>query len=349
MRAATIHGPYDIRVEDVPDAHPTEPGDAVVQVLRSCVCGTDLWAYRGDSQRRPGQRLGHEFLGTVTDTGPDVTTLRPGDLVLAPFAWSDGSCAPCVDGLPTSCVNGGLFGAVGADGGQGEAVRVPYADTTLVRLPADAASDGRLLNAILALSDVMGTGYHAAVSADVHPGTSVAVIGDGAVGLCAVLAARLLGAEQIIALGCHPARLDIARAFGATDVVTPRGEAAVTALRELTDGHGTHATIEAVGTRESMQTALRATRPGGTIGWVGAPHGNTEALDPMTLFMHNITLRGGLAPTRRYIDELLPRVLDGTLDPSPVFDTSMPLESTPAAYHAMDTRAALKPVITPGG
>jgi threonine dehydrogenase-like Zn-dependent dehydrogenase len=349
MRAAVIHGPYDVRVEDVPDARLSEPGDAVVQVLRSSVCGTDLWAYRGESPRQPGQRLGHEFLGTVTATGPDVTSTRTGDLVLAPFAWSDGHCGPCTDGLPTSCVNGGLWGAVGADGGQGEAVRIPYADATLVRLPSDAASDDRLLNALLALSDVMGTGYHAAVSADVRPGTAVAVIGDGAVGLCAVLAARLLGADRIIALGHHAGRLDLARSFGATAVVTQRGEATVTAIRELTGGHGTHATIEAVGTGESMRTALRATRPGGTIGWVGAPHGNTDALDPMTLFVHNITLRGGLAPTRRYIDDLLPHVLDGTLDPSPVFDTSVPLEWIATAYQAMDARTALKPLITPGG
>jgi threonine dehydrogenase-like Zn-dependent dehydrogenase len=349
MRAVTIHGPYDVRVEDVPDARLSEPGDAVVQVLRSCLCGTDLWAYRGDSPRQPGQRLGHEFLGTVTDTGPEVTSIRAGDLVLAPFAWSDGRCGPCADGLPTSCVNGGRWGDVGADGAQGEAVRVPYADATLVRLPADAASDDRLLNAVLALSDVMGTGYHAAVCAEVRPGAEVAVIGDGAVGLCAVLAARLLGADQIIVLGHHPDRLELARSFGATAVVTARGDATVPAVRDLTGGHGTHATIEAVGTRESMRTALGATRPGGAIGWVGAPHGNTEALDPMTLFLHNIALRGGLAPTRRYVDALLPPVLDGTLDPSPIFDTTVPLAATPTAYQAMDTRTALKPLITPGG
>jgi threonine dehydrogenase-like Zn-dependent dehydrogenase len=348
MLAATIHGPYDIRVEDVPDAGLREPGDAVVQVLRSCVCGTDLWAYRGESPRDPGQRLGHEFVGIVVDVGAEVTSIRRGDLVVAPFNWADGTCAPCREGLPASCPNGGFWGFPGADGGQGEAVRVPYADATLVRIPAEAASDERLLTALLSLSDVMGTGYHAAVSAGARPGATIAVIGDGAVGLCAVLAARLLGAEQIIALGHHAARLDLARSFGAAATVTSRGEAAVAAIRELTDGYGAQGTIEAVGTAESMRTAVSATRPGGAIGWVGAPHGAVEALDPLTLFMHNITLRGGMAPARRYMPVLLPHILDGTLDPSPIFDPPVPLESTAEAYAAMDKRAALKPLIVAG-
>ncbi|MBB5120268.1 IMP dehydrogenase [Streptomyces eurocidicus] len=346
MRATTIHGPYDIRVEEVPDARVQRPQDAVVQVLRACVCGSDLWAYRGESARQPGQRIGHEFLGTVVETGSDVRAVRPGDLVVAPFTWSDGTCGFCAEGLPTSCANGGVWGAAGADGGQGEAVRVPYADGTLVRLPAAAASDDRLLTALLALSDVMGTGHHAAVSAGVRPGATVAVVGDGAVGLCAVLAARRLGAERVIVLGRHAARTRVARSFGATDVVAERGEAAVAAVRELTGGHGVHAVVEAVGTRQSMETAVGAVRPGGGIGWVGVPHGSGAGLDMSVLFRRNITVRGGIAPVRAYLPELLPDVLEGALDPSPVFDLSVGLESVADGYRAMDDRSALKAVVT---
>ncbi|MGW0664079.1 zinc-binding dehydrogenase [Streptodolium elevatio] len=345
MRATTIHSPYDIRVEHVPDASVRQPGDAVVQVLRSCVCGTDLWAYRGESARQPGQRLGHEFLGTVTDIGPEVTSLRPGDLVIAPLSWSDGSCVYCTEDLPSACPNGGIWGAAGSDGGQGEAVRVPYADSTLVQLPADAASDDRLLNALLTLADVLGTGYHAALSAGARPGASVAVVGDGAVGLCAVMAARMLGAENIVILGRHPARLELAQKFGATAAVTERGDAAVEAVRELTGGHGVHASIEAAGTAEARNTAIAATRPGGAVGWVGAPHGSP--LDTAMLFIRSITLRGGIAPVRAHIPTLLPRILDGTIDPSPVFDGTVALDAIAEAYQAMNTRTALKVLITP--
>ncbi|GCD95722.1 zinc-dependent alcohol dehydrogenase family protein [Embleya hyalina] len=347
MRATTIHGPYDIRVEDVPDPRVEQPDDAVVHVLRACVCGSDLWAYRGQSARVPGQRIGHEFVGTVVATGSRVRSVRPGDLVLAPFTWSDGACVFCTERLPTSCTNGGMWGAVGSDGGQGEGVRVPFADGTLVKVPAGAASDERLLRGLLALTDVMGTGHHAAVSAGARPGATVAVVGDGAVGLCAVLAARLLGAEHVIALGRHPDRLRLAREFGAADTITERGEAAVTAVREATGGHGVHAAIEAVGSAEAMRTAVGVTRPGGAIGWVGAPHGSGEGLDVGALFMNNLTLRGGIAPVRSYIPELLPRVLDGTLDPSPVFDSAITLESIADGYRAMDERSALKVLVTP--
>ncbi|MFI6978578.1 zinc-dependent alcohol dehydrogenase family protein [Embleya sp. NPDC050154] len=347
MRATTIHGPYDIRVEDVPDPRVQRPGDAVVQVLRACVCGSDLWAYRGESARTPGQRIGHEFLGTVVETGSHVRAVRPGDLVIAPFTWSDGACVFCTERLPTSCTNGGMWGAVGSDGGQGEGVRVPYADGTLVKVPTEAASDERLLGALLALTDVMGTGYHAAVSAGARPGATVAVVGDGAVGLCAVLAARMLGAEHVIALGRHAARLRLAREFGAATTITERGEAAVTAVREATGGHGVHAAIEAVGSEEAMRTAIGVTRPGGAIGWVGAPHGSDRGLDVGALFMNNLTLRGGIAPVRSYLPDLLPRVLDGTLDPSPVFDSTIPLASIADGYRAMHDRSALKVLIIP--
>ncbi|MFF0052803.1 zinc-dependent alcohol dehydrogenase family protein [Streptomyces microflavus] len=347
MRATVIHAPHDIRVEEVPDPAIRQPTDAVVRVLRACICGSDLWAYRGESARQPGQRIGHEFLGVVEETGAGVDGFAVGDLVVAPFVWSDGTCAYCADGLTTSCPEGGFWGSVGSDGGQGEAVRVPHADGTLVKLPAAAASDDRLLTALLALSDVLGTGHHAALGAGVTKGSTVAVVGDGAVGLCGVLAAKRLGAERIIALGRHSARTDIARRFGATDVVAERGEAALAAVRELTRGEGAHSVIEAVGTEQSMRTALDIVRDGGAIGYVGVPHGSASGVDLGVMFDRNIALRGGVAPVRTYIPELLPDVLDGTIDPSPVFDLSIGLDEVPAGYRAMDGRTALKVLITP--
>lgn len=347
MRATVIHAPHDVRVEEVPDAAVRLPGDAVVRVVRACICGSDLWAYRGESPRQPGQRIGHEFLGVVEETGSGVSGLRAGDLVVAPFVWSDGSCDYCADGLTTSCVNGGFWGSVGSDGGQGEAVRVPYADATLVKLPTEALGDERLLTGLLALSDVLGTGHHAAVGAGVRPGVTVAVVGDGAVGLCGVLAARRLGAERIIALGRHQARTDIARAFGATDVVAERGAAAVAAVRELTGGQGAHAVIEAVGTEQSMRTALGVARDGGAIGYVGVPHGSGTGLDLGDMFGRNVALRGGVAPVRSYIAELLPDILDGSLDPSAVFDATVDLDGVPGGYKAMDDRSALKVLVKP--
>ncbi|MFJ2651783.1 zinc-dependent alcohol dehydrogenase family protein [Streptomyces sp. NPDC087420] len=346
MRATVIHAPHDIRVEEVPDPVIQLPTDAVVRVLRACICGSDLWPYRGESPREPGARIGHEFLGVIEETGSGVAGFTAGDLVVAPFVWADGTCDFCHEGLPTSCVRGGFWGGDGTDGGQGEAVRVPFADGTLVRLPAEAVSDGRLLTALLALSDVMGTGHHAAVGAGIRPGSTVAVVGDGAVGLCAVLAARRLGAGRIIALGRHQARTDLARTFGATDVVAERGDAAVEAVRELTRGQGAHAVVEAVGTEQSMRTALRITRDGGAIGYVGAPHGSGTGLDLRHMFDRNIALRGGLAPVGAYLPELLPDVLDGSLDPSPVFDLTVSLDDVAEGYKAMDTRTALKVLIT---
>ncbi|GAA4925174.1 zinc-dependent alcohol dehydrogenase family protein [Streptomyces coeruleoprunus] len=347
MRATTIHAPFDIRIEEVPDPVVQHPTDVVLRVLRACVCGSDLWAYRGESERRPGQRIGHEFLGVVEEVGAGVTGFAPGDLAVAPFVWSDGTCDYCAEGLTTSCPQGGFWGTPGSDGGQGEAVRVPFADGTLVKLPADAAGDDRLLTALLALSDVLGTGHHAAVGAGVTAGSIVAVVGDGAVGLCGVLAAKRLGAERIIALGRHPARTDIARAFGATDVVAERGEAAVAAVHELTKGQGAHAVIEAVGTEQSMRTAVSVVRDGGSIGYVGVPHGSGGGLDLGVMFDRNIALRGGVAPVRTYIPQLLPDVLDGTLDPSPVFDLAVGLDGVPDGYRAMDERTALKVLVKP--
>ncbi|MBD0743697.1 zinc-dependent alcohol dehydrogenase family protein [Streptomyces sp. CBMA152] len=347
MRATVIHAPHDIRVEEVPDPKVQLPTDAVVRVLRACICGSDLWAYRGESARQPGQRIGHEFLGIVEDAGAEVNGFKAGDLVVAPFVWSDGTCEFCAEGLQTSCPQGGFWGSVGSDGGQGEAVRVPFADGTLVKLPAAAASDDHLLTALLALSDVLGTGHHAAVGAGVKRGSTVAVVGDGAVGLCGVLAAKRLGAERIIALGRHQVRTDIARTFGATDVVAERGEAAVDAVRELTRGQGAHAVIEAVGTEQSMRTAVEITRDGGAIGYVGVPHGSGTGLDLSVMFDRNIALRGGVAPARAYIPELLPDVLSGTVDPSPVFDLTVGIDGVPGGYKAMDERTALKVLVKP--
>ncbi|MGC3862659.1 zinc-dependent alcohol dehydrogenase family protein [Micromonospora chersina] len=346
MRATVIHGPNDVRVEEVPDAAVRTPTDAVVRVVLACICGSDLWAYRGVAQRQPGQRIGHEFLGVVEAVGAEVGSVRVGDLVVAPFVWSDGTCDFCREGLHTSCPHGGFWGSVGSDGGQGEAVRVPYADGTLVKLPAEAAGDERLLTALLALSDVLATGHHAALAARVRPGATVAVVGDGAVGLCGVLAAKRLGAEQIIALGRHTARTDIARSFGATDVVAERGEAAIAAVRELTRGQGAHAVLEAVGTEDSMRTAISIARDGGAVGYVGVPHGGSAGVDIGQMFDRNVALAGGVAPARAYIPELLADVLAGTIDPSPVFDRSVTLDGVPDGYRAMDERTALKVRIT---
>ncbi|WP_446220360.1 zinc-dependent alcohol dehydrogenase family protein [Micromonospora sp. IBHARD004] len=346
MRATVIHGPNDIRIEEVPDAAVRTPTDAVVRTVLACICGSDLWAYRGVAKRQPGQRIGHEFLGVVEAVGAEVTSVRAGDLVVAPFVWSDGVCDFCREGLQTSCPHGGFWGEPGSDGGQGEAVRVPYADGTLVKLPAEAAGDERLLTAMLALSDVMSTGHHAALAARVRPGATVAVVGDGAVGLCGVLAARRLGAAQIIALGRHTARTDIARSFGATDVVAERGDAAIAAVKELTKGQGAHAVLEAVGTEESMRTAISIARDGGAVGYVGVPHGGSAGVDIGQMFGRNVALGGGVAPARAYIPELLADVLDGTIDPSPVFDRSVSLDQVPDGYRAMDERTALKVRIT---
>ncbi|MFG2606598.1 zinc-dependent alcohol dehydrogenase family protein [Streptomyces sp. NPDC048514] len=342
MRATVIHGPHDVRIEEVPDPAIHKPTDAVVRVVSACICGSDLWAYRGVASRVAGQRIGHEFLGVVEETGGEVTGLVPGDFVVAPFVWSDGTCHFCREGLHTSCPEGGFWGEVGSDGGQGEAVRVPFADGTLVKLPGELAGEEKLLPSLLALSDVMSTGHHAAVAARVRPGATVAVVGDGAVGLCGVLAARRLGAGRIIALGRHEQRTAIAREFGATDVVAERGAAAVEAVRELTRGEGAHAVLEAVGTEESMRTAVSVTRDGGAVGYVGVPHGGSAGVDIAQMFARNIAVAGGVAPARAYIPQLLPDVLSGAIEPGLVFDRTVHLDDVPDGYRAMDDRTALK-------
>jgi threonine dehydrogenase-like Zn-dependent dehydrogenase len=345
MRATVLHSPFDVRVEQVPDPVVVEPADAVVRVTHACICGSDLWAYQGIAKRQPGQRIGHEYLGVVEAVGTAVRSVRVGDPVVAPFVWSDGTCVFCREGLQTSCLSGGFWGQAGSDGGQGEAVRVPFADGTLVPLPSGL--DDATLVKILALSDVMSTGHHAAVSAGVAPGATVAVVGDGAVGLCGVLAAHRLGAERIIAMGRHEKRTALAREFGATDVVSARGDEAVEAVRTLTGGLGADAVIEAVGTEQSMRTAIRVARPGRFVGYVGVPHGGSAGVDISTMFSSNVGLRGGVAPARAYIPQLLEDVLAGNLDPSPVFDTTVELDGVPGGYAAMSDRTALKVLIRP--
>lgn len=343
MKAATIHGPADLRVVEVPDPRPEQPTDAVVRVTHAGVCGNDLLAYRGQDRVPPGRRIGHEFLGVVDQVGPDVVTLRPGDLVVAPFMWSDGTCAYCTEGLTSACVNGGFWGGTkGSDGGQGEALRVPFADTTLVKLPSDAPAD--LMPALLTLADVMATGHHAATRAQVRPGVTVAVVGDGAIGVCGVLAAHRLGAERIIILGSHADRTAIATRFGATDIVAERGEAAVAAVGDLTAGHGAHAVLECAGTQESLATAIAITRAGGHVGYVGSPTATDIKLG--RLFSGNISLAGGVCPVRAYLPELLGEVLTGRLDPAPVFNITVGLDNLAAGYAAMDTRQALKVLVT---
>ncbi|MFD6333629.1 zinc-binding dehydrogenase [Streptomyces niveus] len=342
MRAAVMYGAGDVRVEDRPDPKITQPTDAVVRVVASCVCGSDLWPYASMPAADTGRPMGHEFLGIVEDTGADVTGPAAGDLVVAPFTYSDNTCDYCAKGLHISCRHGGRYGFDGVDGGQGEAVRVPQATGTVVKLPVNA--DSALLPSLLALSDVMTTGHHGAVTAGVGRGDTVLVVGDGAVGLCAVIAAKRLGAERIVLAGRHEARTDLGRDFGATDVVAVRGEEGIARIRELTGG--VDKVIEAVGTRQTFDTALGAVRDGGTISRLGVPQYEEGPIGP-AVFMRNITLTGGASPARAYIEQLLPDVLNGAIAPGRVFDQTFSLDQTPGAYQAMADRQVLKALIRP--
>ncbi|MGX7826354.1 zinc-binding dehydrogenase [Actinokineospora sp. 24-640] len=344
MKATLIYGAGDVRVETVPDPELREPTDAVVRVLCACICGSDLWPYGSMPARGRGDRIGHEFLGVVEETGAEVAGLSTGDVVVAPFVWADNTCDFCREGLQTSCRRGGFWGEAGSDGGQGEAVRVPQAEGTLVKLPV--GEDSALLPSLLTLSDVLPTGHHCAVTAGVSPRTTVAVIGDGAVGLSAVLAARRLGAEQVILLGRHTERTDLGREFGATDVVAERGQEGVERVRELTGGDGVHAVLECVGLKPAIETAFGIVRDGGTISRVGVPQYPDVPADAGS-FMRNITLTGGVAPARAYIDELLPDIIEGRIDPGQVFDRTIGLDEVPAGYRAMAERAAIKVLVRP--
>ncbi|MCU1514249.1 MAG: dehydrogenase [Microbacteriaceae bacterium] len=349
MLATLLHGDHDIRLEEVNDPQLSTGGDAIVRVVASCVCGSDLWGYRGVTPTPKPKRIGHEFVGIVEQVGGEVSTIKVGDFVIAPFYDCDMTCVNCLNGISSSCLHGGWWGAddrLGgfADGGQGELVRVPHADGTLVATPGQP--DAALIPSLLTLADVMGTGHHAAKSAGVTAGSTVVVVGDGAVGLCAVLAARRLGASRIVAMSRNPARQAVAKEFGATDIVELRGEEGIAAIKQMFDGVGADCVLECVGTQESMDQAIRSTRPGGMVGYVGVPNGGAE-FPIRTLFGNNIGVRGGVAPVRGYIDELLPEVLSGAIEPGKVFDLELPLAEVSEAYLAMDERRAIKVLLRP--
>jgi threonine dehydrogenase-like Zn-dependent dehydrogenase len=344
MRATVMYGAGDVRVEEVSDPGLADPTDALIRVVRACVCGSDLWPYKSMEPSEAGRPMGHEAIGVVEEVGSDVRTLKSGQLVVMPFAFSDGTCVFCHEGLHTACLHGGFFGSAEVGGAQAEALRVPQADGTLVALPV--GEDDELIPSLLTLSDVLGTGHHAAVVAGVGPGKSAAVVGDGAVGLCGVIAARRLGAEQIIILGRHHERTELAKDFGATDVVSERGEEAVERVHELTDGYGVHSVLECVGLGQSTLTSIRIARPGGGVGRVGVPQ-DEEMPGSQTAFYKNVTVGGGPAPARAYIEELLPDIIEGTIQPGRVFDRSVPLDETPDGYRAMDEREAIKVMVQP--
>jgi hypothetical protein len=339
-----MYGAGDVRIENVPDPQIIEPTDAIIRVTRACVCGSDLWPYQKMERSDTGRVMGHEAIGVIEDIGADVRSVKRGDFVIMPFAFSDGTCAFCYDGLQTSCIHGGFFGSTDVAGAQAEAVRIPLADGTLFPVGAHAAE--ALMPSLLTLSDVMGTGHHAAIIARVAAGKSVAVVGDGAVGLCGVIAAKRLGAEQIIILGRHADRIALAKDFGATDVVSERGDAAVERVRELTHGYGVHSVLECVGLEQAVNTAISIARPGGAVGRVGVPQEQAiPGSEPA--FYNNVTVGGGPAPVRAYIEELLPDILEGNIEPGRVFDRTVGLEGVPDSYRAMNDREAIKVMVTP--
>jgi len=346
MKATYMFGAGDVRVIEVPDPTLQEPTDAVVRIVRACVCGSDLHPYHGMDASTEGASMGHEFIGVIEETGSEVRSLTKGDLVISPFSFSDGTCEFCQEGLFTSCVHGDFWDTPGMGGAQAEAIRVPYADGTLVKVPG-VSEDSSLLGSLLTLSDVYGTGWHAAARAGVTHGDTVAVIGDGAVGLLAVLSAKQMGAEQIILMGRHQSRTDLGRDFGATDVVAERGDEGIAKVRELTGGHGATKVLEAVGHLPAYEQAYGIVRPGGVISRVGVPQYEEAPIGFGSLFGANVSLTGGPAPVRAYIEELMPAVLDGTVNPGRVFDRTVSLDDVPDAYRAMDNREALKIMVTP--
>jgi threonine dehydrogenase-like Zn-dependent dehydrogenase len=348
MRATTIHAPYDVRLSEVPDPKLIDDTDAIVRTVAGCICGSDLWSYRGENKITPGRRIGHELVGVVEEVGRAVGRVKPGDFVVVPFIASDGDCPHCLAGVPSSCVNAAFVSGTDkqgrvVDGGQGEYARIPYADFSLVATPEPP--DPTMVPSLLALSDVMGTGWHAAVSAGAGRGGTVVVIGDGAVGLCGVLAAARLGAERVVAMSRHEPRQKIARAFGATDVLAARGQEAYDAIGDLTNGIGADAVLECVGTGQSMETAFKIARPGATVGFVGVPHG--VELPIGTMFSKNVGIAGGLAPVRKYLPELMAAVLSGAIEPGLVFDQELPLANVADGYRSMHERTAVKTLLRP--
>ena len=340
MRGAVMYGPGDVRVEDRSEPRIVKATDAVIRVPATCICGSDLWPYRGLDTTDWPMPMGHEYVGIVEDVGSEVTTIKPGQFVVGSFFASDNTCEICQAGYQSSCIHRQGIGAIGA---QAEYLRVPLADGTLVATPDLPADD--LVPSFLAASDVLGTGWFGAVAADAGPGKTVAVVGDGAVGLLGVLAAKQLGAERIIAMSRHAPRQQLAREYGATDIVEERGEDGVAEIKELTNGLGAHSVIEAVGTQESMMQAIRATRPGGHVGYVGVAH--DVQLPGDELFFSHVHLHGGPAPVRRFLPELIDLIWNRQIDPGEVFDLELPLGEAAEGYRAMDERRAIKVLLRP--
>jgi threonine dehydrogenase-like Zn-dependent dehydrogenase len=338
MRGAVIHGPKDVRLEERPDPTIQQPTDAIVRTVAACVCGSDLWRYRGVQRVSRPTPIGHEYVGVVEAVGDAVTSVRQGQFVVGGFLTSDNSCAVCRAGMQSHCLHG-----TGYDGCQAEFIRIPNADGTLLATPDHPDDD--LVPGLLALSDVMCTGWHAAVCAEVKPGATVVVVGDGAVGLSGVLAARQLGAERVIAMSRHADRQRLAVEFGATDIVAERGDDGVERVKDLTGGIGADAVLECVGTEDSVVQALRSARPGATVGWVGVPH--VTDLPQQHMFWRNVGLRGGPAPVRAYLPDLMQRVWDKRIEPGKVFDLTLPLSEIAEAYAAMDERRAIKSLLRP--
>jgi len=338
MRVTTIHGPGDIRLEDRPAPEITAPTDAIVKVVASCICGSDLWPYRGENEVTAGDPIGHEIVGVVQEVGADVKSFKPGEFVIVPFCHSDNNCPHCAAGMTSACQNIGF-----TDGGQGEYVRVNQAEGSLMK--TDGMPDPELIPSLLTLSDVMATGWHAAVAAGVRPGSTAVVVGDGAVGLCGVLAASQMGAERVIAMSRHEPRQRIATKFGATDVVAERGEEGEARILELTRGIGGDAVLECVGTNGAMGTAFKIARPGSTVGFVGVPHG--VKLPIRRMFGKNVGLAGGMAPVRAYLPELLELVVSAKINPGLVFDATLPLADVAEGYKLMDERRAIKVLLEP--
>jgi len=340
MRGVVLHAPGDVRVEQRPDPTIEQPTDAIIRVTASCVCGSDLWPYRGIEPVSQPAPMGHEYVGVVQEVGREVRTIKPGQFVIGSFWASDNTCEICRAGYQSSCVHRVLMGTIGT---QAELARIPLAEGTLVATPEVPSDD--LTPGLLAASDVLGTGWFGAVAADVQPGKTVAVVGDGAVGLLAVLAARQLGAERIVAMSRHEPRQKLALEFGATDIVTERGDDGVATIKELTDGLGAHSVIEAVGTQESMLQAIQSARPGGHVGFVGVAHG--VELPGEVLFSSAVHLHGGPAPVRRFLPELIELISDRAIDPGRVFDLALPLDQAAEGYRAMDERRAIKTLLRP--
>lgn len=338
MRVTTIHGTRDIRLEERPVPTIDAPTDAIVKVVASCICGSDLWPYRGENDITPGDPIGHEMVGVLEEVGSEVRSFRPGDFVLVPFCHCDNTCPHCAAGMTSACRNVGV-----TKGGQGEYAKVTQAEGSLVK--TDGMPDPALIPSLLALTDVMATGWHAAVASQVRPGSTAVVVGDGAVGLCGVLAASQLGAERVIAMSRYEARQKIALDFGATDIVAERGEEGEERILELTDGVGADSVLECVGTNDAMSTAFRIARPGSTVGFVGVPHG--VKLPVRRMFASNVGLAGGMAPVRAYLPDLLERTLSGAIDPGKVFDLTLPLDEVAEGYRAMDERRAIKVLLQP--